>query len=216
MGVPAVFNFAVGTTTAICSGQTTAGAGALTIDGALLDLPATMNGVRRAKMGGGFQRTVSLTSTGNISGVNFTIVGTDLRGTAVTETRAGPNNNTVETTAEYDVVTSVTVDGAVATATSVGSGTTGQSNWYKCNLYNKGGGIALYCDIAGTINYTIRDTGDDVDTDSTPTTVNHPTLASLTADNSSNYAIAPRAIQAVVNSSTVATGTLNFTIVPGG
>jgi hypothetical protein len=63
---------------------------------------------------------VILTSAGNISGVNFTISGTDADGKTISETRAGPNANVVATTNYFKTVTSVAVNGAVGTNTKVG------------------------------------------------------------------------------------------------
>lgn len=64
--------------------------------------------------------TITLTSTGNISAVNFTIRGTDATGAVVTEVIAGPNNNTVYTNNVFASVMSVYCSAAVGTATSVG------------------------------------------------------------------------------------------------
>ena len=73
--------------------------------------------------------TVTLTSTANFSGVNFTITGTDESGAVITETRAGPNNNTVTTTDAFLTVTSIVTNAALGTNTSAGftatTGTTG-------------------------------------------------------------------------------------------
>ena len=70
---------------------------------------------------------LTLTSTGNISGVTFTVTGTDIAGNALTEDITGPNNNTVTGSKFFNTVTNVAVDGAVGTNTSVGNaaGTSG-------------------------------------------------------------------------------------------
>ena len=214
MGIPAVFTFADGDLDGICTAQTTAGAGALAIDGALLDLPATMRGVTRALIGGGFQRTVSLKCTADIHTVNVTIVGTDINGAAITETRAAPTSNTVFTTAEFATVTSVTVDAAVGTAMQVGSGTTGTSRWYKFSLWNAGATAHLAVDVAGTINFTGQQTSDDVDTDTSPNAIAIAALTTKTADTDTDLTTFPRAVRVIVNSSTVAAGSLTFTILP--
>jgi hypothetical protein len=78
--------------------------------------------------GSNMASTVTLTSTGNISGVNFTITGTDANGSSASEVIAGPNNTTVTTTAAFLTVTQVAANAAVSTNTSVGytATTTGQ------------------------------------------------------------------------------------------
>jgi hypothetical protein len=91
--------------------QTLGGAGSFTLNGALVS-----GGVATAAM----PQKVIFTSTGNISGTNFTVTGTDADGKTVTSTRAGPNNNTVATAVYFKTVTSVTTDGAVGTNTKIG------------------------------------------------------------------------------------------------
>jgi hypothetical protein len=63
---------------------------------------------------------VTLTSAGNISAVNFTIIGTDATGALLTETIAGPNNTTVYFANIYVSVLQVYANGAVGTNTSIG------------------------------------------------------------------------------------------------
>lgn len=53
-------------------------------------------------------RAVSLTSTANLSAINFTIVGYDIYGQKLTQVIAGPNNNTVHTLKTFIQVLSVT------------------------------------------------------------------------------------------------------------
>ncbi|MCX7178043.1 MAG: hypothetical protein NTX56_04470 [Proteobacteria bacterium] len=66
-------------------------------------------------------RAVSFTSTGNISGRTFTVYGYDVYGAPMTASRAGPNNNTVNTTKAFASVYLVSSSGAVATNTSIGT-----------------------------------------------------------------------------------------------
>ena len=66
-----------------------------------LALKATTPGIN------GYGYKVSIKSSTNESGKNFTIVGTTVGGAAVTETIAGPNNTTVYTTNYFAKVTSV-------------------------------------------------------------------------------------------------------------
>ena len=105
-------------TTSIAAAQTLGGAGNMTL--------AAAAGT------GAFHQTdqackVTLTSTGNISSVTFTVTGTDIAGNTLTEDITGPNNNTVTGTKFFNTVTQIAADGAVATNTSAGNaaGTTG-------------------------------------------------------------------------------------------
>lgn len=66
-------------------------------------------------------RAVSLTSTANLSAINVTIVGFDEYGQRMTQTRAGPNNNTVNTLKAFKSVLSVTPDTTSASTMSVGT-----------------------------------------------------------------------------------------------
>lgn len=199
----------------ICLAQTAAGAGAFVINGALLDLPSTMQGVNRVVLAG-IQRTVSITCAADISTVDFTIVGTNLRGEAVTETIAGPDTTptTVETTAEYHTITSVTVSDAVGTNTTLGTGTTGQTNWFTFDYWVTPYDVTLQADISGTINYTVRTTNDDVQTDSSPAVTAVSGMSGATGDAAASLTVPWRGVQAIVNSST--DGTLSLFILQAG
>lgn len=163
MARPAVFTWPVADADSVCLLQQTSGAGSFVINGALVNLAA----LPYIAVFPGISRVVTLTSAGNISGVNFTIAGT-LNGSTVTETRAGPNANTVATTQIYDTVTSVTVNGAVGTDTSLGTGTTGYTHWFNHNYHATVLGCTIAVDITGTINYDFETTLDDVQTNSSP------------------------------------------------
>lgn len=100
--------------------QTTAGAGSLTLTaGAGVTRVVDGNGVARYQLD--VPRCISFTSAANISAVNFTVSGYDLYGQPMTQTLAGPNANTVNTTKAFYQVTSVAVSAAVGTNTSVGT-----------------------------------------------------------------------------------------------
>jgi hypothetical protein len=103
-------------TTKIAAAQTLGGAGNMTLTGSSVNDGSNM------------ASTVTLTSTGNISGVTFTVTGTDASGSAATEDITGPNNNTVTGSTAFLTVTQIAADGAVATNTSAGftATTTGQ------------------------------------------------------------------------------------------
>lgn len=105
---------------AVCALQNLAASGTLLLNGTLAD-PSIPNQISfiNAKM----TRSVSLTSTNDLSATNFVINGFQ-NGAFVTETLSGPNNNTVYGARYYDIITSVVASTAV-TGISVGTGNAG-------------------------------------------------------------------------------------------
>jgi hypothetical protein len=63
---------------------------------------------------------VTVTSNGNDATTNFTVVGTNMAGEALTEVITGVNANTVTSTAYFNLVTSVTPSATSANNISVG------------------------------------------------------------------------------------------------
>lgn len=222
MAIPATYTFVVSGSADICASQTTGAAGALTINGTYLDQNALGGNSRRAVIPGGFGRPLSLTSTGNLSGINFSFAGTDVYGRTVTETRVGPNNNTVVTTQEFVTVSSVTADAAVGTAVVVGIGTTGSTRPYTASTNLTPANFALYGTISGTVTWSVQDSPTAINAvlsaGGSPSDIiwfNHPTLSSATSNLSSNYAFPVRFIRGVINSS-VSNASAAITITQAG
>ena len=113
------YTFPAVDTAAISLIQTLAGGGDLALNGTLVD----STGSEVSFITNGYSRTVSITSANDLSLATFTVTGTQ-NGVIVTENINGINANTVEGLESFDVVTSVSVDIAVA-AVSVGSGLDG-------------------------------------------------------------------------------------------
>lgn len=217
MARPIQITFPAADADGICLSQTTAGATPLIINGALKDLAATMQQVTRAVMGVGIQRPVTLTSTGALSGIDFTIVGADVNGTAVSEVLAGPSNNTVATTALYNTVTSITPDAAVGTAITAGSGTTGNTKWLMSNVNISPANLSVSVAITTTASVTVQDTPADAQA-AAPVAAeifNHPTLAAITGSAESNYSYPARYVRAVMNSSS-GSGAFTLTVTQAG
>lgn len=72
----------------------------------------------------GYCRTVTFTSDDDLSGVTFTVYGTQ-NGISVIEDIAGPNATTVYGLVVFDVITDITFTGADANHVSVGAGFNG-------------------------------------------------------------------------------------------
>ena len=126
----------------ICTAQTPTAASALTIDGALTE---TFNGNKiyapsqsstAATRNTAWARQIAVKSSGNDSGVTFTITGTDVNGKALAETITGPNATTVYTAATlvglFRTVTKVEISGAGTGNIEVGThATTGGIKYAK-------------------------------------------------------------------------------------
>jgi len=138
---------------AICASQTTAGAGNLLINGTLASA-----GVATLAA----QQTVGITSAGNDSAVNFTVTGTDDQGRVISQTIAGPNANTVQTTLNYRTVTQIAVSAAVASAVTVDTLQIGGSQEIPVDRYLGPTDISVGVIVTGTLNYTVQWTLDDV------------------------------------------------------
>ncbi len=221
MVYPVTYTFAAVNTTYVCAAQTRSGSGALTLNGSGVDATSTylLNSPRMTLTGTGFQRTISLTSTGDLSGINFTITGKDIRGNTVTETRVGPNNTTVYTTAFFYIVTSVTVDATVSTAVSVGIGNTGNSQWYRVDYQMTPVNIGLGITVSGTdLTWTVVQTTYNVETaePAANSILNNsdPSLVSQTTSRQGNYVLPFGATRCNVTDS--ASGSLVFNIYQAG
>lgn len=154
MANPKIYNWPAANTTLVASLQTLAGAGTLALN--------VKGAYPNAFDFQGLNREVSLTSTNNLGGVNFTIAGL-LNGQVVTSTIAGPNNDTVHTTQLYSQVTSITTSGAAA-AVSAGSGFVGNTGLYffdpHCNVCDLSAQVVV-TNGSGAITYSFAVTLDD-------------------------------------------------------
>lgn len=211
---PARYSFPKADTAAICAAQTLGAAGALTINGTLVDQVALNSpmATRRVFLNG-IQRTVSISSTGDLTGVNFTITGKDSNGAVVTETRAGPNNSTVETTAQFQEITSVTVNGAVGTAVTLGTGSVGATQWFKTDYFRNPVNFGLYVDLTSTANVTVQYTPDPLDQVHYTNAVTNLSAITASADQAFNEPC--EGVRAVMNSSS-GNGAFTFTVIQSG
>lgn len=221
MSYPTVYTFASASVAYICALQTTSGAASLTLNGSGVDAVSTylLNSPRMTLTGSGFERTVSLTSTGNLGGINFTITGKDVRGATVSETRVGPNNNTVYTTAFFYQVTSITADATISTAVSAGIGTTGRSQWYKIDYQLTPISVGLGVTVSGTdLTWTIVQTMYNVSSaePAANSIINNSdsNLVAQTTSRQGNYAFPAAATRLQVSAST--NGSLVFNINQAG
>jgi len=170
---------------------------------------------------GGYNVPVTLTSTGNLSGVTFTITGFQSEPynpfIPVTETIAGPNNNTVTSVNFYNRILSISASAAVGTAVSAGTGATAAySRWLPVDGPGANSNAAVAAFVSGTINYTVQHTFDNI-FNSTETinvfNIDDTNLVNATTSQDSNYLFSPRAIRILINSGT---GSLVFYVNQSG
>lgn len=189
----------------IALAQQAAGAGDLTLNGALV-----AGGVAQLDT----QRKVGIASAGNLSAVTFTIYGTDQAGNVISESLAGPNNNTVSTTLDFYSVTRVAVSAAVGADVTVGTTGVGASRPIPLDQYVSPFNASLFCAVTGTVNYTAQYTLDDIWASAGPYTwSDHPDLTSATADGDGTYISPVTATRLLTNSGT---GSVVFTILQAG
>lgn len=156
-----------------------------------------------------FAKQIGFASTGNISGVNFTVSGyQDKNKTiAISETIAGPNNNTVETTNYFYSIQSISASGAVGTNTKAGAVDEAISQIIPTKRSYSDRNerqVGLTFIVTGTINYTVQQTNDDVQslTDRTFNWLDSDdtNVVSATASKNSNYIAVPQAMRVKINS----------------
>lgn len=182
---------------------------------------------------GNVARIVTLTSPNNdYSGASFTITGT-LFGQIVSQTINGPNNTTVATTQLFNEVSSVTYTGYEIASPlyllSVGSGTTGYTNWFLSNYNQRIPLTSIQVNVTGTINYTYQSTLDDVTLTSTPMLTNGVRVPNLAAGAAAVMELSAQTADAfsyqqyptlysriLINSSTAGAGSLVATFLQQG
>jgi hypothetical protein len=191
---------------AIAAAQTTAGAGNLVINGTLAS-----GGVATLSA----QQFLGITSTGNLSGVNFTVVGTDDQSRVISQTIAGPNNNTVQTTLSYRTVTRISVSAAVGTNVTVDTVGAGASQEVPIDQYQNPTNVSLFGTVTGTVNWTAQYTGDNIfdGTGGPYNWVNHSTLVNQTGSAQGTIIGDLTAVRFVTNSGT---GSLACVVIQGG
>lgn len=129
--------------------QTLGAAGALDLDGALV-----VDGVAVFLQA----QKISIEGTGNNSGVDATITGTDADGTVVSEVLTLANNGTALSVLYYKTITSITVDGALTGNIEGGPlATNGAvSRSLRVNGQQMNFKLGLFVDMSGTLTYSAQ------------------------------------------------------------
>lgn len=149
---------------------------------------------------------ISITSAANLSGITFTVTGTDADGVALTEAVTGPNATTVESTGYFKTVTSITISATLgANTANVGWVDEIVTPTIPLNTYARGASANV--DVTGTVNYTVEATHSDMVTREADGPFNwfelddpNIDLISITADVAFGLFPIPRAIRLKTNS----------------
>lgn len=157
-----------------------------------------------------FAKQIGFASTGNISAINFVVSGYQdkNRTIPISETIAGPNNNTVETTNYFYSIQSIATSGAVGTNVKAGPVDEAisqiipikRTNSDKCERQ-----VGLTFIVKGTINYTVQQTNDDIQslTDRVFNWLDQDDTALISATTSKNgnyFVVVPQAMRVKINS----------------
>lgn len=156
------------------------------------------------------QRQVRFTSGGNDTAINFTVTGTNDEGVAITETIAGSNASTADTTMSFYTVTGVTASGSVATTLKIGTNGVGHTKPIPLDQHTDPFAVALFIEIGAgkTVNCTVQYTPDDVYTLANVQSAtgllwtDHAGLSAKTASIDSNIAYPAAAVRFKINSGT--------------
>ena len=141
----------------IALSQSLAGAGNLTLNGALVSGGvATLSPPRR----------VYITSAGNDAGITFTVYGTDRYGTSISEVMQGANGAATSRGVGYSVndfltVTRIAASGATASTVTAGTGAVASSPWFGWSHEIAPLQVGIGCEVSGTATATVEHTYDD-------------------------------------------------------
>jgi hypothetical protein len=157
----------------------------------------------------GFAKQIGFESTGNLSGVTFVVTGYQDRNKTIpiSEGITGPNNSTVETTNYFYSIQSIAATGAVGTNVEAGPVDEAISQIIPIKRTSSDRSqreVGLTFIVTGTINYTVQQTNDDVQslTDRTFNWLDSDdtNVVGATASKNSNYVAVPQAMRVKINS----------------
>jgi hypothetical protein len=163
----------------------------------------------------GHQVSIRNDTANSHAGKTITLVGTDPDGRALTETITGPGvSATVETSGYFLTLTSVTPSATIG-ADTFDIGWVDEFAIQTIPLNWRGANVALNITVSGTIDYTVQQTFDDIQSKTTAFTFNNHSdtnLVAATTTLNGGYTEAPRATRLIVNSYTTG-ATIEYNII---
>jgi len=154
-------------------------------------------------------RRILFTSSGNDSGITFTVTGTTFSGNSASEVVTGANSTTATTVLDYATVTSIVASGASAGTVSIGTSGVAGSPWVCLDMWAPSF-ISIQTNVTGTVNYTIQQTLNDPNDPDFPVALasvnwinsNDTAVVSATTSQQSNYIFSPKFARVLLNSGT--------------
>jgi len=213
---PVIFSFPTQTVNGVCATQTTTATDqTLVLNGSLSNFNAGVTPFA-VTVAPGIQRTITLTSTGNISSSTFTISGIDTSGYAVSTTLTGPNNATATTVAEFFKVTAISVGTIATTAFTAGVGITGTSRWAMVDTFQNPVVVTVAINTVTSAPVSIQHTFDPISTSTSPMIIAATGLTSITTSTNLSYNENATAYRAIFIASGTATGVAQVNIIQSG
>jgi len=106
------------------------------------------------------QRRIIITSSGDDTGITFTLTGTDGTGAVITEVLTGANAGAATSALSYKTLTSVLTSGAAAGTVTVGTNGMADSFWVRFDDFAGNSQVAIQCTpdgATGTVQQTLED-----------------------------------------------------------
>jgi hypothetical protein len=136
----------------------------------------------------------------------FTITGTNQAGAIISET-TGVASGTIVSKLDYYTVTSVSVNGTLTAAATIGTNGTGSAPWVACDPWANTQ-VTIQINVSGTVNYTIQSTLDDPNSPTNPVapsavtwvTTNDTNVVGASSSLQTNYLFAPAYVRCLLNS----------------
>lgn len=213
---PVIFSFPTQTVNSVCATQTTtATSQTLVLNGSLSNFNAGVTPFA-VIVAPGIQRSITVTSTGDISTATFTITGIDTSGYAVSTTLTGPNNGTATTVAEFFKVTAVSVGTIATSAFTVGVGATGTSRWAMVDTFQNPVAVSIAINTATSAPVSIQHTFDPISTSTSPMIISATGLTTITTATNLSYSENATAYRAIFVATGTATGAAQVNIIQSG
>ena len=213
---PVIFSFPTQTVNGVCATQTTTATDqSLVLNGSLSNFNAGVTPFA-VTVAPGLQRTLTVTSTGNISTATFTITGIDTSGYAVSTTLTGPNATTATTVAEFFKVTAISVGTIATTAFTAGVGITGTSRWAMVDTFQNPVVVTVAINTVTSAPVSIQHTFDPISTSTSPMIIAATGLTSITTATNLSYNENATAYRAIFIASGTATGVAQVNIIQSG